>query len=137
MCSTCYNYNSYNFYTLLFYSLMLMYKACISYLVHLQTATAIWSGNFLVFSYILGGNWSGIVKGQSCFVLFCFGAIVVYITPTKLRNYCLQILSALLQNWIFLSGSCHHLMRSCVFYLLQLQFLQLVHSIYKDIRSGH
>ena len=33
---------------------MLMYKSCISYLVHVQTATAIWSGNFLVFSYILG-----------------------------------------------------------------------------------
>ena len=101
-----------------------MYKAYISYLVHIQTATAIWSGNFLGFYNILGRQ---LVRHsqKDNLVLFCFGAIVVYITPMKLQKSCLQILSALLQNWIFLSGSCHHLPRSCVFYLLQLQFLQL------------
>ena len=101
-----------------------MYKSYISYLVHIQTATAIWSGNFLVFYNILGRQ---LVRHsqKDNLVLFCFGAIVVYITPMKLQKSCLQILSALLQNWIFLSGSCHHLPRSCVFYMLQLQFLQL------------
>ena len=118
-----------------------MYKAYISYLDHGQTATAIWSGNFLVFYNILGRQlFRHRQKDNSilfCFVLVWFGAIVVYITPTKLRKSYLQILSALLQNWIFLSGSCQHPTRSCVFYLLQLQFLQHLHSIYKDIRSGH
>ena len=118
---------------------MFIYKAYISYLNHGQTATAFWSGNVLVFYNIWGGNWSAIGKRTIlfCFVLFWFGVIVVYITPTKLQKSYLQILSTLLQNWIFLSGSCHHLTRSCVFYLLQLQFLQLLYSIYKDIRSGH
>ena len=67
------------------------------------------------------------------FVLFWFGAIVVYITPAKLQKSYLQILSALLQYWIFLSGSCQHPTRSCVFYF----FLQHLHSIYKDIKSDH
>ena len=39
---------------LLIYSLTFMYKAYFSYLVCIQTATAIWSGNFLVFDNILG-----------------------------------------------------------------------------------
>ena len=113
-----------------------MHKAYISYLVCVQTATAIWSGNFLLFYNILGRQLVGHSQ-KDIFVLFCFGAIVVYITPMKLQKSCLQILSALLQNWIFLSESCHHITRSCVFYLLQLQFLLLLHSIYKDIRSLH
>ena len=100
----------------------------ISYLIQGQTAAAIWSGNFLVLYRDLGGIWSGIRKDNCIlfwFVLFWFGAIVVYITPMKLQKFYLQILSALLQYWIFLSGSCQHPTRSCVFYLLLLQFLQL------------
>ena len=80
-----------------------MYKTYISYLNQGQTATAIWAGTFLVFITIWEGNWSGKEKDNSIlfwFVLFCFGAIVVYITPTKLRKSYLQILSALLQYWI-------------------------------------
>ena len=123
----------------LFNSLTFTYKAYISYLNHAQTATAILAGNFLVFYNNLGRQ---LVRHRKrtvlfCFVLCWFGVIVVYITPTKLRKSYLQILSALLQNWIFLSRSCHHPTRSCVFYLLQLQFLQHLYSIYKDIRSGH
>ena len=55
----------------LFYSLTSMYKVCISYLIHVQTATAIWSGNFLVFSYILGRQ---LVRHsqKDNLVLFCF-----------------------------------------------------------------
>ena len=105
---------------------MFMYKTYISYLDHEQTVTTIWSGNFLVFYNNLGRQ---LVRNRKkdnfilfSFILFWFGAIVVYITPTKLQKSYLQILSALLQNWIFLSGSCHHITRSCVFCLLQLQF---------------
>ena len=120
---------------------MFIYRTYFSYLDHGQTATAIWSGNFLLFYNILGRHLATHRKKDNsilfCFVLFWFGAIVVYITPVKLQKSYLQILSALLQNWIFLSGSCQHPARSCVFYLLQLQFLQHLHSIYKDIRSGH
>ena len=117
----CYNYHSIDYLIiLLIYSLTFMYTAYFSHLVCIQTATAIWSGKFLVLITFWGGNWSGIIKRTIlfCFVLFCFGAIVVYITPMKLQKSYLQILSALLQNWIFLSGSCHHPTRSCVFYLL-------------------
>ena len=59
---------------------MFIYKMYISYLIQGQTATAIQSGNFLVLYRDLGGNWSGIGKGQFYFfwfVLFWFGAIVV------------------------------------------------------------
>ena len=38
-----------------------------------------------------------------CLVLFCFGATVVYVTPTKQRRVYLWHLSAPLQYWIFLS----------------------------------
>ena len=41
-----------------------------------QKTTAIWSGNFLVFHTKLGGQ---LVRHRK-FVLFCFGAIVVYNT---------------------------------------------------------
>ena len=70
-----------------------------SYLVPGQTTTAIWSGNFLVFYRDLGGQLVRHWKGPYYlfwFVLFCFGATVVYITPTKLRKFYLQFLSALL-----------------------------------------
>ena len=86
------------------------------------------------FITIWGGNWSG---SSNRTILFCFGVIVVYITPSKLQKSYLQILSTLLQNWIFLSRSCHHFPDPVVFYLLQLQTLQHLHSIYKSIKSGH
>ena len=38
----------------LFGSITIMYMAYISYLIHIQTATAIWSGNFLGFYNICG-----------------------------------------------------------------------------------
>ena len=103
----------------MFNSLMYTYKAYISHLDHRQTATAIWAGNFLVFYNNLGRQ---LVRHRKriilfCFVLFWFGAIVVYITPMELLKSYLQILSTLLQNWILLSGFCHHPTRSCVFYL--------------------
>ena len=93
-----------------------------SYLVAGQAKTAIWSGYFLVFHRELGGG----VVGQALeglyylfwVLLFCFGATVVYITPMKLRKFYLQMLSAPLQYLIFLSGSCQHPTRSCVFHLL-------------------
>ena len=111
----------------------------ISYLIQGQTATAIWSGNFLVLYRVLGRQ---LVRHKKrtvlfCFGLFCFGAIVVYITPMKLQKFYLQKLSALLQYWILLSGSCQHPTRSCVFYLLQIQFYNILHTINKDIKSGH
>ena len=58
-------------------------------------------------------------------ILFCFGVVVVYLTPKKLQKSYLQILSTPLKNWIFLSGSRHHFSDPVVFYLLQLQCLQL------------
>ena len=58
-----------------------MYKTYISYLVQGQTATAIWSGNFLVLYRDLEGQ---LVRHRKRTTLFCFGAIVVYITPAKL-----------------------------------------------------
>ena len=70
-------------------------------------------------------------------LLFCFGATVVYITPTKQREFYLQILSALPQYWIPLSESCQHLTRSCVFHLEKLQFNTLLSIYYKNIKSGH
>ena len=58
----------------------------IPYFVQGQTATAIWSGNFLVLYRDLGRQ---LVRQKDnfyffWFVLFWFDAIVVYITPTKL-----------------------------------------------------
>ena len=102
---------------------MVMYKIYISYLNQRQTATEIWAGTFFVFYNNLGKQL--VRQGNFIlfwFVLFCFGAIVVYITPAKLQKSYLQILSVLLQYWIFLSGSCQYPTRSCVFYLLHLQF---------------
>ena len=64
-------------------------------------------------------------------VLFC--ATVVYITPTKQRKFYLQMLLALPQSWIFLSGSCQHPTRSCVFHL---HFYILLSIYYKNIKSG-
>ena len=66
----CYNYHSIRS-NYLFYSLTFMYRAYISYLVCVQTATAIWSGNFLVFYNILGRQ---LVRHsqKDNFVLFCF-----------------------------------------------------------------
>ena len=58
-----------------------------SYLIAGQAITAIWSGNFLVFHRDLGGQLVRHQKGLYYlfwFVLFCFGATVVYITPMKL-----------------------------------------------------
>ena len=72
-----YNYHSID-YLIIFFSLLLTYKAYISYLTYVLTATAIWSGNFLVFYNIWGGNWSGIVKRTIlfCFVLFwCYSCV--------------------------------------------------------------
>ena len=86
------------------------------------------------FITIWGGNWSGSCKKT---ILFCFGVTVVYITPSKLQKSYLQILSTLLQNWIFLSESCHHLLRSCCVLLVTVTIVTTLHYIYKDIRSGH
>ena len=55
-----------------------------SYLIAGQKTTAIWSGNFLVFHRDLGGQLVRHRKYLFWFVLFCVGATVVYITPTKL-----------------------------------------------------
>ena len=80
----CYIYRSIDYLIiLLIYSLTFMYKAYFSYLICVQEAIAIWSGKFLVFDNILGRK---LVRHsqKDYFVLFCFGAIVVYITPTKL-----------------------------------------------------
>ena len=53
-------------------------KTYISYLIQGQTATAIWSGNFLVLYSDLGRQWSGIGKGQFYFVLVCFVLVWCY-----------------------------------------------------------
>ena len=112
----------------------------ISYLNQGQSATAIWAGSFLVFYNNLERQLVRQGEGQFYFVLVCFVLIwcysCVYNTNKTAKSY-LQILSALLQYWIFLLGSCQHPTRSCMLYLLQLQFLQHLHSIYKDIKSGY
>ena len=68
----CYNYHSIDCLTiLLIYSLTFIYRTYFSYLVCIQTATAIWSGKFLVFDNILGRQ---LVRHslKDYFVLFCF-----------------------------------------------------------------
>ena len=53
-----------------------MYKAYISCLNHKQSATAIWSGNSLVFDNNLGRQLVGHRLGQSCFALFrCYSCV--------------------------------------------------------------
>ena len=63
-----------------------MYK--IIFLTSIKDRQLLQSGQALslYFITIWGGNWSGKEKDNSIlfFVLFCFGAIVVYITPAKL-----------------------------------------------------
>ena len=100
------------------------------------TSTAIWSGNFLVFYNNLGRQ---LVRHQQQdnLILFCFGATVVYTTPSKLQKSYLQILSALLQNWIFFSGSCHHLLRSCCVLLVTVAISYNLTLYYKAIKSGY
>ena len=58
-----------------------------SYLIVGYAMTAIWSGYFLVFHRELGGAVGQALEGLYYLfwvLLFCFGATVVYITPTKL-----------------------------------------------------
>ena len=56
---------------------MFRYKAYISYLNHGQTATAIWSGNFLVFYNILGRQLVRHRKKDNS-ILFCFVLVWCY-----------------------------------------------------------
>ena len=70
--NVCYNYRSIDYLIILpIYSLTFLYKAYFSYLICVQTATAIWSGKFLVFDNILGRQ---LVRHsqKDYFVLFCF-----------------------------------------------------------------
>ena len=120
---------------------MFIHNTYISYLVQGQTATAIQSGDFLVLYRDLGGG--QLVRHKKRTILFCFGLflfwcgpIVVYITPMKLRKFYLQILSALQQYWIFLSGSSQHPTRSFVFSTCysynSYNIYTLLYTIYKD-----
>ena len=112
---------------------MVMYKNYISYLNQRQTATAIWAGTFFVFYNNLGRQL--VRQGQFYFVLVCFVLFWCYSCVYN-TSKTIVFTDSVNYHWIFLSGSCQHPTRSCVFYLLQLQFLHL-HSIYKDIKSGH